>query len=171
MPKATNDPPAGQEDDPHSSDWEKVKNCRGKKAKAKDKDKGKVQSRDSSRDTDGGRGSDKGRDEGRDRGRDESCDKGRDKGRDEGREGRDEGRDKGRRLTHQSPKESAVNSPRTNSLGGKRNWVTDSDSDGQTDPQKTPTRELQGPPPPLRRHAAAEVIDHPRSRTRWRLHG
>ncbi len=168
MPKATNDPPAGQEDDPHSSDWEKVKNRSGKKDKAKDKDKDKVQSHDSSRDTDGSRGRDKGHDEGRDRGRDEGPD-----------EGRDKGRNKGRRLTHQSPKESAVNSPRTNSLGGKRNWATDSDSDGQTDPKKNPTRELQAPPrwqtpPPAaadRRHAATEVIDHPRSRTRWRLHG
>jgi hypothetical protein len=130
MPKASNNPPAEQEDDPHSSDWEKVKHRSGKKAKAKDKDKDKVQSHDSSRDTDSGRGRDEGRDRGSDKGRDEGregCNEG-------GDEGRDKGRDKGRRLTHQSPKESAVNSPRTNSLGGKRNWVTDSDSDGQTDP-------------------------------------
>jgi hypothetical protein len=67
-------------------------------------------------------------------------DKGRDKGRDEGR---DKGTHKG--LTHQPPKESEfeVDPSRTNSLGGKRNWATDSDSDGQADPPKKPTKETQ----------------------------
>jgi hypothetical protein len=48
---------------------------------------------------------------------------------------------KGSSLTKQTPKESESEHPtRTTSLGGKRNWASDSDSDGQSDPKKMPTR-------------------------------
>ena len=48
-------------------------------------------------------------------------------------------------LTQQPPDESEINPSRTTSLGGKRSWASDSDSDGQADPKKTPTQS-RGPP-------------------------
>jgi len=50
------------------------------------------------------------------------------------------GRDRDRNPTNQPPEESAVTpSKTTTSLGGKRSWASDSDSDGQADPKRTPT--------------------------------
>jgi len=49
------------------------------------------------------------------------------------------GRDCDRNPTNQPPEESAVTPSKTTSLGGKRSWASDSDSDGQADPKRTPT--------------------------------
>ncbi len=128
MPKASK-PTSGQEDDPPNlnpdPDWVKVDRRRGSKDKNKTKDKGKTAS--------------KSRDRERDRSRDSDRDRNRDRDRDRhlSKESATNS-PKGSSLTKQSPDESESPS-RTTSFGGKRNWASDSDSDGQTDPKRTPT--------------------------------
>ncbi len=65
MPKAPQDPPTGQEDDPPSYEFDKVSCCRHGKDKAKDQNIG----HNLSCDTDRGKGRNDGHNEGRDEGR------------------------------------------------------------------------------------------------------
>jgi len=147
MPKASK-PTSGQEDDPPNlnpdPDWVKVDRRRGSKDKNKTKDKGKTAS--------------KSRDRERDRSRDSDRDRNRDRDRHRSKESATNS-PKGSSLTKQSPDESESPS-RTTSLGGKRNWASDSDSDGQTDPKRTPTHNREPPrrhtPPPKPPSTAAK---------------
>ncbi len=57
-------------------------------------------------------------------------------------------KDNGHDLTNQPPEESEVPPSKTTSLGGKRSWATDTDSDGQVDPKRTSIDPNQPKSPP-----------------------
>ncbi len=120
MPKAPQTTSGQEEEDPPDPepDWEKVSRRRGKD---KDKDKAKAKDRDLDRY------------DHYDRRNRHDLDHHRSKEREQPK-----GSPKG--LTQQPPDESGINPSRTTSLGGKRSWVSDSDSDGQAHPKKTPTQ-------------------------------